>query len=267
MTVEQGDITAYNQGPESKIEVFEAPLVPLTPETIKPYGRLISYDEELSAEVLPWPTSGWRPLDKGTGTGGGTVSGRFWLYRNGDFCEGQNESVAGRGTSGAYLTGTYKDSKTGEYNGAYINTREANYHEDSEQAFRSRKKCPSDKNGQPFVLLLALPGDNVKPDNFVAFYCDGSVGVCIKPKIWHQPPFPVGDRAEFENMQGAVHSCISVDFVKEFNTLIRVPLQFPKEFSLEQETRLIEQFLDSTNEQNVISKFLEGAVQKRALRR
>ena len=52
-------------------------------------------------------------------------------------------------------------------------TREANYHPDGGQVFFPVTK-------EPFVLLLALPGDDIKLEDFVAFYCDGSCGVQIK---------------------------------------------------------------------------------------
>ena len=35
-------------------------------------------------------------------------------------------------------------------------------------------------NGDSFVALLALPGDDVTPRDFVAFYFDGSCGLQIK---------------------------------------------------------------------------------------
>ncbi len=53
----------------------------------------------------------------------------------------------------------------------YVLTREANYHPDGGQVFYPEKRAA-------FVLLLALPGDDVKLQDFRAFYCDGSCGVC-----------------------------------------------------------------------------------------
>ena len=35
-------------------------------------------------------------------------------------------------------------------------------------------------NGGAFVLLLAEPGDDIKPEDFVAFYFDGTCGAQIK---------------------------------------------------------------------------------------
>ena len=59
------------------------------------------------------------------------------------------------------------------HNRKFVLTREANYHPDGGQVFFPVTK-------EPFVLLLALPGDDIKLEDFVAFYCDGSCGVQIK---------------------------------------------------------------------------------------
>jgi len=81
------------------------------------------------------------------------------------------------------------------------------------------------QGGAPFVALLAPPGDDVKPENFVAFYCNGSFGIHIDPSVWHQPVFPLQERAVFDNKQGRLHACIAVDFVSEFGCYLEVPLQ------------------------------------------
>jgi ureidoglycolate hydrolase len=93
----------------------------------------------------------------------------------------------------------------------------ANYHPDGGQLF-----YPLD--GQPFVVPLALPGDDVRPEDFVAFWFDGSKGLYIHPDIWHEGVFP--PRAgRFYDKQGKVHARVSVDFAREFHCLLRVPLQ------------------------------------------
>ena len=57
------------------------------------------------------------------------------------------------------------------HNRKFVLVREANYHPDG--GFYPVTK-------KPFVLLLALPGDDIKLEDFVAFYCDGTCGVQIK---------------------------------------------------------------------------------------
>lgn len=80
-------------------------------------------------------------------------------------------------------------------------------------------------DASPFVALLAAPGYNVKPEDFVAFYLDGSFWLQIKPGIWHQAVYPVGDNAVFQGKQGAVHACVVMDTVDEFGRFLRVPLK------------------------------------------
>jgi len=57
----------------------------------------------------------------------------------------------------------------------------------------------------------------------------GNFGVQIHPGIWHQPVFPLAERAVFRDKQGKVHACVAVDFVKEFSTYLLVPLVKPPE--------------------------------------
>jgi ureidoglycolate hydrolase len=56
----------------------------------------------------------------------------------------------------------------------------------------------------PFVALLALPGDDIKAEDFVAFYFDGSFGVQIHADIWHQQVYPISDRAELSKKTSSI---------------------------------------------------------------
>ena len=76
------------------------------------------------------------------------------------------------------------------------------------------------------MVPLALPGDDVTPQQFVAFYCDGSRGLYIHPGIWHEGVFPLRP-GRFFVRQGRVHARVSVDFAREFGCLLRVPLVAP----------------------------------------
>ena len=94
----------------------------------------------------------------------------------------------------------------------------ANYHPDGGQMF-----FPLDPG--PFVVPLALPGDDVKPADFVAFWFDGSKGLYIHPNIWHEGVFGLSGTQRFYDRQGAVHARISVDFAREFGCLVSAPIR------------------------------------------
>ncbi len=96
----------------------------------------------------------------------------------------------------------------------------ANYHPDGGQLFYPL-------NGRSFLVPLALPGDDVRPEQFVSFWCDGSRGLYIHPNVWHGALIPFDDEAEFLDRQGRVHARVSIDFVKEFGGYLSVPLQQP----------------------------------------
>ena len=88
----------------------------------------------------------------------------------------------------------------------------ANYHPDGGQLF-----CPL--HGESFVVPLAMPGDDVTPERFVAFWCDGSRGLYIDPNVWHGAVVPLDEHAEFLDRQGRVHARVSVDFAKRIRLL------------------------------------------------
>ena len=41
------------------------------------------------------------------------------------------------------------------------------------------------------------------------------VGIHINSNVWHQPVYPITDRATFYGKQGAVHACVAYDSVDE----------------------------------------------------
>ncbi len=199
---------------DESLSILSVPLVKVNPQNFKPYGYFVTDFKSAKVQIVTWPQTGFRPIDEGTGRGGGVTEGHFEIFREGNECFAHNHAVDGH-----YITGWYYDPrfKQSDINYQSIYTREANYHPDGGQVFFAL-------DNQPFVLLLALPGDEVKPEDFVAFYCDGSVGLHINAGIWHQPPFPIHDQITFLDKQSKVHACVSVDFVNEFSTYLQVPL-------------------------------------------
>ena len=190
----------------------EVPLKICTPESIAEYGRIVHDFEEEEVWIVTWPQQGWRPICSGTGNQGGVTSGAFRYRWEGDELKAVNEAVGGDYTTGRLPPGVSTTNRT------HVLVREANYHPDGGQVF-----FPT--NSAAFVLLLALPGDDIKLSDFVAFYCDGSFGVQIRPGIWHQPLYPIADEAVFRGKQGRVHACVAVDTVTEFGKYLKVPLK------------------------------------------
>ncbi len=94
----------------------------------------------------------------------------------------------------------------------------ANYHPDGGQLF-----FPLDR--KPFLVPLALPGDDVAPAKFVCFRFDGSRGLYIHPNIWHEGVFATRGTQRFFDQQGAVHARVSVDFAREFGCLLEAPIE------------------------------------------
>ena len=110
----------------------------------------------------------------------------------------------------------------------HILVREVNYHPDGGQVFFPPP------GGRPYVMLLARAdvSDDVKPEDFQAFYFDGSLGFHIGPAVWHfvpyiQPPSSSGEKAEMvlKNKQSSVYACVAADMVKEFGVYLKVPVK------------------------------------------
>ncbi len=195
-------------------EPHPVPIVDASEETLKDYGRLVwDFDSE-EVWIETWPQPGWRPVQKGTGNEGGIVSGNFDYWWEGEYLKAQNHAVGRKYITGR-LPADVKPSKR-----TYVLVRDINYHRDGGQVFYPR-------DNTPFVMLLALPGDNVKLEDFVAFYCDGSFGVQIKPNIWHQGVYPIADQAVYLGKQGKVHACIVSDTADEFGRYLSIPLTPP----------------------------------------
>lgn len=196
-------------------EPFLVPIIQATEETLKGYGTIVTDFEKTKIEITPWPVKGWRQLCANTGTLGGECSGDFSYKWEGDQCHAINNAVGG-----VYVTGRLPKNVS-PTNRTHVLVREANYHPDGGQVFFPKKN-------NPFVALLALPGDDIRMEDFVAFYFDGSFGVQIHADIWHQPVYPVCDEAVFLGKQGAVHACVAVDTVDEFGKYLLVPLKPPE---------------------------------------
>ncbi|XP_071154080.1 uncharacterized protein [Mytilus edulis] len=204
---------SYDEALDPKYgDPYQVSLVVADENSLKGYGKIVTDFEKEEVEITPWPVGGWRKLYPGTGAMGGIVSGNFVYEWEGDVCKAINNAVGGHYVTGRLPTGVSFDNRT------HVLVREANYHPDGGQIF-----FPRDKD--PFIALLALPTDDIKPEDFKAFYFDGSFGVQIHANIWHQPVYPIKDRAVFLGKQGAVHACVCMDSVDEWGKYLSVPLK------------------------------------------
>lgn len=199
----------------------ETPLAVASDETLKGYGCLVDDPRTFPIEVVRWPAQGWRPIDENSGNQGGITEGLFEFWWEGGTLYARNDAVGDR-----YLFGWSDWPEELHRNGATATLREraliwrANYHPDGGQLFHPL-------HGESFVVPLALPGDDVSPEKFVSFWCDGSRGLYIHPNIWHGAVVPFDDHAELLDRQSRVHARVSVDFAKEFGCYLAAPLRQP----------------------------------------
>ena len=185
----------FKAGEKPSLPLHEVPLVEAAPDSVAGYGRLVDDPDDCEIEIVRWPAQGWRPVDDGTGDEGGTVEGTFSADWQGDVLRGRNEAV-----EGDYVLGWSRDPQQASAEHATVERRQVllwhmNYHPDGGQLF-----FPLDE--APFVVPVALPGDDLKPDDVVALWCDGSRGLYIHPGIWHEGIFPVHDRQRFLDRRG-----------------------------------------------------------------
>jgi len=194
-----------------------------TKENLKGYGCLVSKEDykNFPIEIVQWPKKDGRPVDAGTGNEAGTKTGIFDFWWEGDILFGKNNAVHDE-----YLLGWSVNPKDAVREKKISASPErvllwhANYHPDGGQLF-----FPLD--GVPFVTPLALPGDEIRPEHFINFYFDGSMGLYIHPNVWHEGIFPLARRAKCYDAQGSIHARVSVNFAQEFGVFIETRLGKP----------------------------------------
>ncbi|NIZ61263.1 ureidoglycolate hydrolase [Sedimentitalea sp. CY04] len=200
---------------------FEVPLVRATPESFAGYGTIVSDHTTHQVPITKWPHNGWRPVDPGTGDEGGYLQGDFDFWWEGEVLLGQNLAVQDKYILGWSVNPEDARWDAEEPDRSKLLIWHANHHPDGGQLF-----YPMDN--QPFIAALAKTDDDMKPEDWVAFYCDGSFGICIDAGIWHEAIVPLVPKARFFDKQGAVHARVSADFPKEFGVLLSVPLDLKK---------------------------------------
>ena len=195
---------------------FRIPVVEATTESVKGYGWLVDDPTTCKVEITRWPAQGWRPVDSDSGDEGGTTEGTFTSEWKGQILYGRNEAVGGSYVLG-YATAPRDASEQSPETPEKIMLWHANYHPDGGQLF-----FPLDK--RPYLVPVALPGDDIYPDKFICFLCPGSRGLYIHANVWHEGVFAISGKQRFLDRQGAVHARVSVDFAREFQCLLEIPL-------------------------------------------
>ncbi len=212
-------IYIFDPADKPSLPVFEVPLVEATDVSVEGYGRLVDDPDECEIEITRWPAQGWRSVDPDTGDQGGTVEGIFQGEWRGDLLFGSNEAVGGNYVLGFTTDPQKASSEAQTVERTHVHLWHFNYHPDGGQLF-----FPLDK--KPFVVPVALPGDDLTPEKVIGLWCDGSRGLYIHPSIWHEGIFPVDNNQRFLDRQGAVHARVSCDFGKEFGVYVAVPLSW-----------------------------------------
>ena len=200
---------------------IEIPLIEATNQNLKGYGYLVNDYDQCEIEIVTWPKQGWRNIEEGTGNEGGTTEGPFETWWEQNILYGRNNAVEHKSEydkDGRYLLGYSSDPDDSKNNlitedPTQIYIWHVNYHPDGGQLFFP-------ENNKPFISPLALPGDDIQPDNFKAFYFNGSQGLYIHPNIWHEGVFPTKGRSTFKGKQGKVHARVSIDLLKEFKSYL-----------------------------------------------
>jgi len=207
-----------NQKPS--LDLVDVPLIEATADSVKGYGYLVDDPDTCEIEIVTWPAHGWRPVDQATGNQGGTVEGIFRGEWRGDVLMGTNDAVGGHYVLGWSTDPQYASTETQTVARDQVLLWHFNYHPDGGQLFFPLEK-------KPFVVPVALAGDDLSTDGIIAFWCDGSQGLYIHPGIWHEGIFPVEDEQTFLDRQGRVHARISCDIGEEFGVYLAVPLKRP----------------------------------------
>ena len=206
-----------NPGIPAGLRRCQIPVVDATAQTLEGYGFLVDDPNEVDIEIVRWPAQGWRPVDSDCGDEGGTTEGIFISEWKGDVLYGRNAAV-----SGHYVLGYGVDPVDADENHSRdpvsLLLWHANYHPDGGQLFFP-------EIDKPFLAPLALPGDDVRPEDFVCFRFQGGQGLYIHPNVWHEGIFAISGQHRFFDKQGAVHARVSVDFPREFDCLLEVPLE------------------------------------------
>ncbi|NES21547.1 MAG: hypothetical protein F6K41_22115 [Symploca sp. SIO3E6] len=194
---------------------YEVPLKRLNSKNTQGLGVVFTEFEDVTIELCPWPTQGQRPLIAQGGYST-VLEEEFKVYW-------QNATMLSAGHQNARGGATGKIVSDRETNSKHIMVNWLSAHLDAGEAFIA-------KNGEPGIFLLAPPKEDVKPEDFVAFYSDGSCGISIHPGVWHTTPISLSKQeVVYKRKQGSIYATIDCVLTKEHNTWLKIPLsQLPE---------------------------------------
>ncbi|XP_045180251.1 uncharacterized protein LOC123539639 [Mercenaria mercenaria] len=204
----------------AKEDPYKIPIVMATKESLRGYATIVTDFAKVKVEKTPWPVQGWRKARDGTDILHGEESGEIYYKWEGNTYTA--DKVIGCKNEIGFIHNGSLSSNTHSLPRTHVLAWESTYHPDCGEVFFP-------KTGDSFVVVLALPGDDLKLEDFVAFYCDGTFGIQTHPYVWHLGMFSTKDNVTFLGKQGLLHACVAVDILKEFGRLIYVPLTKPEE--------------------------------------
>ncbi len=113
------------------------------------------------------------------------------------------------------------DSKCGKHLISHVNDypdEQTNRRTDEGQTFYPFDNKP--------IIIFANTVDDLIPEDWIVFRCDGNLELCIGADIWHETIQPLPALACLYNKQGAVHARARVSgnfpkaFVSRFSSLL-----------------------------------------------
>ena len=207
----------FDAAEKPDLPLYNVPLIVATEETVDGYGSMINHPDDHDIEIVQWPAQGWRSVDDDNGNEAGWVEGTFSAYWQGDVLFGENDAVGGHYVLGWSVLPQRAQLDTSGGNRSQVLLWHMNYHPDGGQLFMPLQR-------KPFIVPVALPGDDLAPEHIVALWFDGSKGLYIHPNIWHEGVFPANEKQQFLDRQGRVHARVSCDLGQEFGFYFACPL-------------------------------------------
>ena len=189
------------------------PVVDATAETLLGYGRLVDDPADVPDRDRALAGAGLAAGRHGHGRQGGTTEGVFvseWQRRHAVRPQRGGRRALHPRLRAASPKRRAIDRTVGTPSACCSGTRTTTPTAAS-CSFRSiaRRSC----------VPLALPGDDVKPQDFVCFRFDGRQGLYIHPNVWHEGVFGVRGTQRFFDKQGAVHARVS----RRLRARVRLP--------------------------------------------